>query len=1255
MLFKSWLASLCAIRSARRSRIKRSPFQFSLVAAEHLEPRALLSSTSTAVATIALNATTSEVVITGTSYSDIATVSAPTATTVKIRVVTGSKAVESIFATTAVSKITFNAGARDDSLTNTTDRPVNMIGGDGNDTLLGGSGNDTFDGGAGDDSVSGGLGDDWLIGSLGNDLFDGGAGNDQLSVSADSNFVLTDTSLSGQGTDTLTNLERVQIIGGLSNNTIDASLATLPLTLSGGGGNDSIIGGLGNDLINGNDGYDTLNGTGGNDTVLGGAGDDWVQGGSGVDSLDGGIGNDLVQGGGGSGDTLRGGLGNDTLDGGEGLADVISESGDVSFTLTPTQLIGLGTDSILNIEGVQLVGGLSANKFDVSTSLLPTTLTGGAGNDTFLGSTAVDLLVESGDVNFTVTNTQLTGVGIDVLSGIDRVRLNGGIGANLLDAGATSMRVTLNGGDGNDTLIGGSAADRLDGGAGNDQLTGNLGVDTIIGGDGVDRLVESGDTSFGLSNASLVGFQTDTLFTMEEAELTGGASANSLTVSNFPGPVTLHGGGGNDTLEGTPFNDLLDGGTGNDLVSGEEGNDTLQGGDGSDTLNGGNGDDSLVGGLGNDSLYGADGNDTALGEAGNDTLQGRAGDDSLDGGADADIVLGQQGNDTVLGGTGRDIVIGGQDHDLVNGGDDEDIVLGGSYKYDLDFTALSSVLTNWNGTAAYMDRVTALQNTASPYFLKSLAQITDNATVYDDYSTDTINGGIGQDFVLRPGEPGQPTMDVTPDFDAALEVMNVSVFGIESPGFMPANMTKPGYLATLNDPTFGTPITRITGDAGTSLTLPVNVGGTASIYWSGAVRTHYVTDPSWNIDGSLMMLRSYDPAMPYQIALNGSTYQPLFVASLPSTNYRWSQNPATPNVQYGFIEQNVPDAKGTAVEGTAAPLPAAGSDDDKIVRYNVTTGQVLSTITLPFNKLFSAKATIAFANGHEYAAMFGVDKTAPSSTNISVYVVQLDAPVGQNPVVASMLMSAPDSGTPEAAYATALDFSNLWFSPDGRHILTIYNGSTVSTRSWRLFDVDYTAGAIAPHVIPNLTADDAFQTNGDRLKGHMPVNWSHPVFALGPNGTDVFIVGVSGQYNGRSVPQNEITTANGAVGSVLAFNVTTNTFKSLTDPTNENLATHITATNTQHPGYVFVSYWNDTTRGTKYSGEIIAINIANPFSANGTIELVHHRTNVANHTYHANSLPTVSPDGTRLVFSSTWGPLQSIVQSFVLDLRGKVP
>ncbi|MBC7820272.1 MAG: PD40 domain-containing protein, partial [Planctomycetaceae bacterium] len=638
---------------------------------------------------------------------------------------------------------------------------------------------------------------------------------------------------------------------------------------------------------------------------------------------------------------------------------------------------------------------------------------------------------------------------------------------------------------------------------------------------------------------------------------------------------------------------------------------------------------------------------------GNDTLQGQAGNDSLDGGNGTDIGLGSIGDDTVLGGAGRDVLIGSAGFDSINGGNDDDIVLGGTSKYDSNLTALAQIMTNWISTSSYTTRVSQLRSTSYAYFLKSLVQYTDNASVYDDFMRDTVSGGAGTDFFLRPGDATLPSIDSTPD-RLTTETMDVSVYGTESPGFFPADMTKPGYLQTLNDPTFGTPITRITDDAGTPLTVPVNTGGEATIYWSGAVRTRYVTDSSWNIDSSLLMVRSYDPGQSYHLMLDGATYQPLFLASLPTSNYRWSQNPATPTVQYGFVAASTLDTQAASEEGVVVSLPAAGPDDDKIVRYDVTTGQVLNTITLPFNKLFSPKTTIAFVNGHEYAAMYGVSKTTPSATAITVYIVQLDAPAGQNPVVASQLLTTTDSGTPEAAFARSLDFSNLWFSPDGRHLLTVYTGSTTATRSWRLLDVDYSTGTISSHVIPNLVGDNAVQSNGDRTKGHFSVNWSHPVFALGANG-DVSVVGVSGQFNGRSFSQSEIATANGRVGSVLAFNVTTNTFRSLTDPTNENLATHITATNTQHSGYVFVSYWNDLTRGSRFSGELVAINLADPFGANGTIELAHHRTNVANHFYHGNTLPTVSPDGKKLIFSSTWGPRQSLVQTYVLDLDGIVP
>jgi pectin methylesterase-like acyl-CoA thioesterase len=54
-----------------------------------------------------------------------------------------------------------------------------------------------------------------------------------------------------------------------------------------------------------------------------------------------------------------------------------------------------------------------------------------------------------------------------------------------------------------------------------------------------------------------------------------------------PGPLTFHGGNGNDTIFGSAAGDTLDGGSGNDTIGGGGGNDTLHGGAGDDALYGG--------------------------------------------------------------------------------------------------------------------------------------------------------------------------------------------------------------------------------------------------------------------------------------------------------------------------------------------------------------------------------------------------------------------------------------------------------------------------------------------------------------------------------------------------------------------------------------------------------------------------------------------------------------------------------------------
>lgn len=211
-------------------------------------------------------------------------------------------------------------------------------------------------------------------------------------------------------------------------------------------------------------------------------------------------------------------------------------------------------------------------------------LSGGPGTNTIDGSHGDDLVVESGNVNMTLSGntaaSTLTGTGTDILSSVEMARLTGGPGNNILDASAFSGPVTLNGGAGNDTLRGGSGDDVFSGGAGND---------SINGGGGNDRLVESGNFNYRLTDAmlrttSLTGILlgVDTLLNIMQASLTGGAGNNKLDATGFAGPVTLNGGGGDDWLIG---------GSGDDSIFGGGGNDRLDGGAGSDTIDGGPGQD----------------------------------------------------------------------------------------------------------------------------------------------------------------------------------------------------------------------------------------------------------------------------------------------------------------------------------------------------------------------------------------------------------------------------------------------------------------------------------------------------------------------------------------------------------------------------------------------------------------------------------------------------------------------------------------
>ena len=222
---------------------------------------------------------------------------------------------------------------------------------------------------------------------------------------------------------------------------------------------------------------------------------------------------------------------------------------------------------------------------------------------------------------------------------IELIALRGGLGDDLITAGANSPNLILDGGPGNDSITGGLGNDSILGGEGDDELDGFGGNDYMEGGDGDDYLMGGTGITYSSAEISRGYFDRDTLI----------------------------GGFGNDTLSGGLDGNFLDGGPGNDLLNGSGGRDTLIGGTGNDRLRGYGNNDDLTGGDGNDTLEG----DAADGPRGGDFADVDD-SDTLTGGDGDDLLLGRYDDDIFFGGEGTDSLFGG-DQDADAGDLDEDI------------------------------------------------------------------------------------------------------------------------------------------------------------------------------------------------------------------------------------------------------------------------------------------------------------------------------------------------------------------------------------------------------------------------------------------------------------------------------------------------------------------------------------------------------------------------------------------------------
>ena len=206
--------------------------------------------------------------------------------------------------------------------------------------------------------------------------------------------------------------------------------------------------------------------------------------------------------------------------------------------------------SVVRYEGVNVVATISnaagtTTRSYKSSDVKAITFAGYAGDDFFTNNTAIPSTASGGAGNDSLRG----GSGKDTLMGGDGDdKLMGNKGDDILQGAA-----------GNDTEIGGAGIDTLYGGLGDDSLSGAAGDDKLNGGSGDDWL------DGGAGNDSVSGDDgNDVQY--------GGVGDDSMKGGN--GDDVLYGDDGLDTVEGEAGDDRLDGGSGDDSLRGGIGADT---------------------------------------------------------------------------------------------------------------------------------------------------------------------------------------------------------------------------------------------------------------------------------------------------------------------------------------------------------------------------------------------------------------------------------------------------------------------------------------------------------------------------------------------------------------------------------------------------------------------------------------------------------------------------------------------------------
>jgi Ca2+-binding RTX toxin-like protein len=571
------------------------------------------------------------------------------------------------------------------------------------------------------------------------------------------------------GTPTVANTTLIQVFGQGGNDTVTLNEANGALPRA------NLFGGTGNDVLTGGAGGDMLFGQSGNDTLLGKGGFDFLFGGS----------------------------ENDTLTGGDADDQVFGESGDDRMVWNP------GDDTDLN------EGGAGTDTVEVN---------GGNGAEQFT-TTANGTRVRFDRVNpapFAIDIGTSENLVVNANGGDDSFSATGNL--------AALIKITVDGGAGNDTLLGSNGVDLLLGGDDNDFIDGQQGndvafmgaghdvfqwdpgdgSDVVEGQDGTDTMLFNGSAGNEIFAASANGGRV--LFTRN--------LGNIVMDLNDVEAIDLNTLGGTDT---TTINDL----SGTDVVEiniNQSGTIGGTAGDGQADIvivNGTNGDDII-------DIFGAGTSYAVVGlsavvnvtgsEGANDSLVINAlgGDDgvtastlpagvvklTIDGGANDDTLLGSQGADVFLGGDGDDFMFGDNGNDVAFMGAGDDVFQWdpGDGNDTLEGQAGADTMLFFGSGAS--ENIDIVANGGRVLFLRDVANVTmdlddveniefralggaDNIVVGDLSGTDVTQIGLDLRGPNGGGDGAADTVTVNGTngadvFGAAGDAGGINVFGLHT-------------------------------------------------------------------------------------------------------------------------------------------------------------------------------------------------------------------------------------------------------------------------------------------------------------------------------------------------------------------------------------------------------------------------------------------------------------------------------------------